>query len=327
MPVTYARFLRDHLPKQPAPNGLVALDLFAGCGGLSLGFEAAGFQVIGYEMDADACASYLANLNGFCHQEVLTTDSAFQKADIVIGGPPCQPFSVLGNQSGSEDRRNGLEVFLRAVQTVQPLLWMFENVRGLLGRSEDYLIDVTTRLAALGYCVEAPRIVNARRFGVPQNRERVVVLGHRLPAFDWPEQMEREYTVRSAIGRTASRSLLGTRFVTKAMDLYIAKYERASCCRNPRDLKLDAPSRTLTCRNLGGATGDMVRLRLPDGRRRLLSVNEAARIQSFPSWFRFVGSHTSRMNQIGNAVPPMLALHLANAIQRAFAMVSLKSLT
>ncbi|MCF7789399.1 MAG: DNA cytosine methyltransferase [Prosthecobacter sp.] len=317
MRATYIQTLRDQLQPSLNPNGYKVLDLFAGCGGLSVGFEAAGFDVTGYEMNRDACATYNASLHGKCIQELLTTETVFPAADVIIGGPPCQPFSVIGHQAGQEDRRNGLEVFAHAVKSVQPKVWMFENVRGLLGRSKEYLDTVLAKMTNMGYAVEQPLIINARHYGVPQNRERVVVVGHRLPAFLWPEKLEKQFTVRSAIGRTARRTPRDGRFLTQAMDCYIAKYEKASCCRQPRDLHLDMPARTLTCRNLGGATGDMIRLRLPDGRRRLLTVAEAARLQSFPPWFRFAGSHTSRMNQIGNAVPPMLALMLGNAVKDA----------
>jgi DNA (cytosine-5)-methyltransferase 1 len=95
------------------------------------------------------------------------------------------------------------------------------------------------------------------------------------------------------------------------MDAYVAKYEAASKCRRPRDLNLDHPSRTLTCRNLSGATGDMMRIRLEDGRRRRLDVREAARLQAFPDWFKFKGTTASQFRQIGNAVPPLLSLALA----------------
>ncbi|MGB3403559.1 MAG: DNA cytosine methyltransferase [Microcoleaceae cyanobacterium] len=99
------------------------------------------------------------------------------------------------------------------------------------------------------------------------------------------------------------------------MDQYIKKYEKASKCIRPRDLHLDRPSRTVTCRNLSGATGDMLRIRLPDGRRRRLTVKEGARLQSFPDWFQFQGSEDSQFNQIGNAVPPLLAKALASSVK------------
>jgi DNA (cytosine-5)-methyltransferase 1 len=99
------------------------------------------------------------------------------------------------------------------------------------------------------------------------------------------------------------------------MDRYIAAYEAKSKCVRPRDLHLDRPARTLTCRNLAGATSDMHRVLLPDGRRRRLLLREAARLQSFPDWFEFAGNETSALYQIGNAVAPLFALNLAQAVR------------
>ena len=114
----------------------MALDLFAGCGGLALGFEAAGFETIGYEMDGDGCATYRRNLRGICYEIFLTPETVYPTADIVIGGPPCQPFSVGGHQHGLKDSRDGFPAFIAAVSQVKPKLFMFENVRSLLYRNK-----------------------------------------------------------------------------------------------------------------------------------------------------------------------------------------------
>ena len=292
---------------------LVVLDLFAGCGGLSLGFEAAGFKTIGYEMNPDAAATYNKNLLGICNTEKLDLEFIYPKADIVIGGPPCQPFSVGGNQKGIEDARNGFPIFVDAIRKVKPKVFLFENVRGLLYSNKWYFELILEQLKDLGYQIEY-QLLNAVNFGVPQNRERLVVIGHNS-AFNFPAKKEIKATVNDAIFDIMTSTPPESKFLTPSQDIYISNYEKASKCINPRDLYPDRPARTLTCRNLSAATGDMQRVRLPDGRRRRLLVKEAARLQSFPDNFEFIGNETSIFYQIGNAVPPLFAYELAKQIK------------
>lgn len=299
---------------QPAKTrSPLVVDLFAGCGGLSLGFEAQGFETHGFEIEADACATYRKNLKGNCTQVVLTTETELPAASIVIGGPPCQPFSVGGKQQGLKDSRDGFPIFISAVERLRPEIWLFENVRGLLYRNKWYLDEVTQALQALGYVIEI-QLLNAVNFGVPQNRERLIVVGHK-GKFSFPKVVESKITAGEALGELANIAPPESKFLTPSMDQYVAKYEKASFCKRPRDLHLDKPARTLTCRNLAGATGDMQRIKLPDGRRRRLLLREAARLQSFPDWFEFVGSETSCFNQVGNAVAPLFAFYLAGVIR------------
>lgn len=299
---------------KPAPKRKpLVLDLFAGCGGLALGFEAQGFETLGYEMDADCCATYRHNLSGDCVQVKLDTAYVFPKAQVVIGGPPCQPFSVGGHQHGIRDARDGFPAFISAVEQAQPDIWMFENVRGLMYRNKDYLDAIIEELEGLGYVVEF-KLLNAVNHGVPQNRERVIVVGHR-GEFHYPASLNRRLTAGDALGDLAAQIGPGSKFLTDSMNTYVANYEKASSCITPRDLHLDRPARTVTCRNLAGATGDMHRVVLPDGRRRRLTVREGARLQSFPDWFEFQGSETSSFTQIGNAVPPLLAYAIAGSFR------------
>ena len=310
--MNYAQNINTTLTPKITAKPLV-LDLFAGCGGLALGFESAGFATSGFEMDADCCASYKHNLHGDCEQIKLTPEYQFPKASVVIGGPPCQPFSVGGHQLGIQDARDGFPSFISAVRQAEPDIWMFENVRGLMYRNKWYLDKIIESLQSLGYVIEF-QVLNAVHYGVPQNRERTIVVGHK-GKYNYPKPHTSRITAGEALQSLPEDPAVIDKFLTASMDTYVAKYEKASSCVTPRDLHLDKPARTLTCRNLAGATGDMHRIKLEDGRRKRLSVREAARLQSFPDWFEFQGSETSQFNQIGNAVPPLMAYEIANSFR------------
>ena len=312
----YLNLLRRELKiAAPGVEAPLVLDLFGGCGGLALGFEAAGFRTIGFEMLEDACVTYRQNLHGVCHQVVLTEAYDFgEQADVIIGGPPCQPFSVIGHQKGSSDSRDGFPSLLSAVRRHKPKMVAIENVRGMLYQNKTYFGQIVKTLEGMGYNVEW-KLLNAVWYGVPQNRERLFTVAHR-GEWSFPEPFTRghPYTAGDALGDLAFSVPPNSKFLTPSMDRYVAKYEKASKCIRPRDLHLNIPSRTVTCRNLNGATGDMLRVRLADGRRRRLNPREAARLQSFPDWFEFAGAEGSQFNQIGNAVPPLLAKAIALSV-------------
>jgi DNA (cytosine-5)-methyltransferase 1 len=311
----YLEYLHNQLKIEHHPSAPLVLDLFAGCGGLALGFEAAGFRTVGFEIDPDCCATYSKNLGVSCEQITLKPGQDLGRpADVIIGGPPCQPFSVGGLQNGHNDQRNGFPAFIDAVEKYRPKVVVFENVRGMLYRNHAYFQTIVCSLKDLGYAVES-KLLNAVRYGVPQNRERLFVIAHK-GGWQLPNtaKLERPFTAGDALGELAHQIPAKPKFLTPSMDIYIAKYERASKCINPRDLHMHLPSRTVTCRNLYGATGDMLRLRLPDGRRRMLTVREGALLQSFPEWFQFIGNEESQFKQIGNAVPPLLAKAVAQSV-------------
>ena len=154
------------------------LDLFSGCGGLALGFEARGFKTLGIEKNYDAVQTYKKNLSD-CIEAELTIKTKFPHADVIIGGPPCQPFSVGGKQLGLIDSRDGFPIFIEAVEKLKPKLWLFENVRGMQFRNKLYLIEIIEKLKRLGYKVFS-KILNAKEYGVPQSRERLFVIGSKV---------------------------------------------------------------------------------------------------------------------------------------------------
>ncbi|MGB0745209.1 MAG: DNA cytosine methyltransferase, partial [Opitutales bacterium] len=295
----------DSALRPPEKFDFDAVDLFAGCGGLSLGLEAFGIRTLGYEMEESYAETYRNNLAGGCVTKKLEVGEDYPNVRVLVGGPPCQPFSVGGKQLGLNDTRDGFPVFIDAVERLEPDIWLFENVRGMLFRNKAYFEDIISRLKALNYIVDYS-LLNAIDYGVPQNRERLIVVGHR-GEFCFPNALHARVTAGEALGELAFSIPEDSKFLTPSMDKYVAKYEKASKCVNPRDLHLNKPARTLTCRNLAGATGDMHRVRLPDGRRRRLTVREAARLQSFPDWFEFSGTENSQYYQVGNAVPPLFA--------------------
>ncbi|MBR6997871.1 MAG: DNA cytosine methyltransferase, partial [Prevotella sp.] len=220
------------------------------------------------------------------------------------------------NQKGIQDARDGFPVFIDAVKRIKPRVFMFENVANILGRHKWYLELVVAELRKLGYVVDY-RIVNAVDHGVPQNRERLICVGHQS-TFRFPKKEQKRVTVEEAIGDLMTKYDGNSKFLTPEQEHYIAVYEEKSHCINPRDLHPDKPARTITCRNLAGATSDMQRVKLPDGRRRRIEVREAARLQSFPDWFEFCGTETRQFYQIGNAVPPLLAYKLALALKETY---------
>ena len=293
---------------------LKALDLFCGAGGLSLGFWASGFDVVGIDSNHDAVRTFSHNLGAaLCATIDERTD--LPGAELVLAGPPCQPWSRAGKRLGERDEREGLRLVTLAVERVRPIAAIIENVPDLArSRKRAHLDRFKSSLAQLGYAVEE-HVLNAANYGVPQNRRRIFITAVagdvRLKS---PEPHMRSVTVREAIPGTCKRQVPGARLLSEGMNAYIERYEQASGCRTPRDLHLQRPARTLTVRNLAGATGDMIRLRLPDGQRRMLTPREAARLQSFPDWFRFFGSDRSQLAQIGNAVPPLLAHAVAQSV-------------
>ena len=307
-PAHVAKILRP-----PPRRAHHAIDLFCGAGGLSLGFASAGFRVTGYDESEYAVATYRKNL-GDAIAGRLHAETPLPTCQVLLAGPPCQPWSQAGSNLGSEDPRDGLQIISSAIKRVQPWIGVVENVPGIARSGHRVALDeFEEELRANGYRVHEARL-NAADFGVPQRRVRVfIVFSHNT--FTFPAPTMDPVTTRHAIGRTASRELLGAQILSSRMDEYVAKYEAASRCRTPRDLRLDGPARTLTVRNLAGATGDMIRVVLSDGRRRAITPKEAARLQSFPDWFSFSGSANRQFEQIGNAVPPLLARHIALAVR------------
>lgn len=341
------------------------IDLFAGVGGLSLGFEKKGFDVVlANEYDASIATSYIAN-----HKNTkmivgditsLDLEDTFGKLagtiDVVIGGPPCQGFSQKGQRKTIHDERNFLfKYYVSVVELVKPKYFVMENVPNLLTAEGGYFrYEIEELFNKLGYSLEYG-VLNASDYGVPQNRRRAVIIGKldgdapKLPVpkrnnvtiwdaisdlaylesgegseeqeYKYPAESDYEKMLRkdssklfnhiatkhsplalerlALIPPNAGREVLPEEHLTKS--IYSGTWTR---------MKKDEISVTITTRFDTPSSGKFTHPFL----NRAITVREAARIQSFPDNFHFVGNKGSQMKQVGNAVPPLLAAAIAEVI-------------
>lgn len=154
------------------------VDLFCGCGGLSLGFEKLGFGIVAsYDSWEPAIATYRTNFHHTAHLTELNQDSDLPEATVIIGGPPCQGFSSAGRRHASDERNTLVRVFAKLIARHKPLAFVFENVEGFLTQAAgQFVYDLLEPLIGAGYRIHL-RKVNAAHFGVPQHRKRVLAIG------------------------------------------------------------------------------------------------------------------------------------------------------
>jgi DNA (cytosine-5)-methyltransferase 1 len=332
------------------------IDLFAGCGGLTRGFHATGNceTLLAVELDRDAAETYDANFGPRIARNQdgtplrLEDVPRFPKADLVIGGPPCQGFSPLNMLGVGLERRGLWREYLRALEQSEPTFFLMENVPELL-KSAEYLSfkDAAERL---GYQVES-KILNAADYGVPQTRRRAIVIGSLAGAAPWPE---RTHYAPHLIGldgepwRTFSDAVTGLPLTPTGRDWHNPRNPRPMSVERYRtipgegegrfELAARRPDITPACwlRKKTGSTDVFGRLwwdrpaftirtefykpekgrYLHPSEHRPITIREAARCQSFPDKFVFPDhqSMTSVAKQIGNAVPPLLAARLAESL-------------
>lgn len=331
------------------------MDLFAGCGGMTRGFVDSGCYepVFAVELDEDAADTYARNFGDHVFVGPIEKVESFPRADVLIGGPPCQGFSPLNMTRVGLDRRALWREYLRALREANPRIFVMENVPELL-KSGEFAAFKQAAERDLGYKVEA-RILNAADYGVPQTRRRAIVIGSRVgpPVFPSrthypPDALPLEggepwRTFRWAVsnptklpGKPNGRRWHNPRN-PKAFS--IKRYEAIpNEGENRFTLAERAPEITPACwlRKTSGSTDVFGRLwwdrpaytirteffKPEKGRylhpkeHRPITVREAARCMSFPDDFVLPEdqSMTSIARQIGNAVPPLLARRLAETI-------------
>lgn len=372
-----------------------AIDLFAGAGGMSLGFEQAGFDVVAaveydpvhaavHEYNFPRCKTICADATKLSGEEILARAGLMAgQIDLVFGGPPCQGFSLMGKRLADDSRNTLVFHFCRLVAETRPRFVVMENVAGMaIGGAKSVLEAVVSALRDDGYEVRTPvRVLNAAHYGVPQDRKRLFVIAGRVGEIlpDYPLQthvlpsepnlfgLARCPTVQEAIGdlpdideydelwesdsipychglaspyamtlrgdfeddrdfsypRRYDRDMLTSSMRTEHTE---TSRKRFAATRNGETepvsrflkLSLDGVCNTLragTASDRGAFTSPRpIHPIFP----RCISVREAARLHSYPDWFRFHVTKWHGFRQIGNSVPPLLARAVAAQIIKAF---------
>jgi len=300
------------------------VSLFSGAGGLDLGFIRAGHNVIwANDIDEDAVQTYKNNIGShiITGPLELIPSSAIPDSDIVIGGFPCQGFSIANMKRQLNDSRNKLYLeLLRVIRDKQPKYFLAENVKGLTNLDHGRVLQaILSDFEAAGYCVKH-KILDAADYGVPQHRHRVIFVGVRS---DIPRDIDFPTLTYADPARNPQSPLLPWITIGAALK-DIPEPEEAPKLPNHtyskyklrfvgylghRRIDPSKPAPTVTAR--GDNRGGVVVLHHPNNHRRM-SARELATAQSFPLDFKFAGNRSSAYRQIGNAVPPVFAKALAS---------------
>lgn len=376
--VTEDKFI-EWCKEESSQSRLLALDLFSGAGGLGLGVEEAGWRVVAStEINQQAIETHQANFRGLSFDVDMSNQESLNgfvdkfkeiEIDLIVGGPPCQPFSRAGRskirnlvEKGKrqpEDKRKELwRGFVYVVKKIKPRAVIMENVPDIaLGDGFLVVRTIAQNLEDMGYDVEY-RLVDAWRYGVPQHRKRFFLVGRNDgEGITWPPPNESTVTVKDAIsdlprldgGRGArqlpyteislsefAREMRGSKdqaFVydhetravrpddleafklmtsdTKYSDLpeHLRRYRDDIFNDKYKRLHWEKLSRTITAH----IAKDGYWYIHPE-EHRTLTIREAARIQTFPDYFRFCGTRSHAFTQIGNAVPPLLGKAIATSL-------------
>jgi len=367
----------------------IGIDLFAGAGGMTLGFEQAGFDIpISVELDPIHCATHKFNFpfwSILCRSVVDLTGNEIREKlnlpnreiDVIFGGPPCQGFSLIGKRALDDPRNELISHFSRLVLELKPKYFVIENVKGLaVGEHKFFLEEVIDKFFQNGYQVQEPyQVLNAVNYGVPQHRERLFILGCKngltLPNYpqiqtdkksenyitvwdaigdlpeveNYPELLEidwvkaeyddrkpskyatklrsfkrltNDYSYKREYDRTILTSSLRTRHTPKSIARFSAT-EQGKTEPVSRFYKLNPDGICNTLRagtpsSRGAYTSPRPIHPLTP---RCITVREAARLHSYPDWFRFHVTKWHGFRQVGNSVPPLLAKAVAQEIIQA----------
>lgn len=330
------------MPKTP----LTVVSLFSGCGGMDLGLIG-GFEVFAgrhkkkfvenpfkviwaNDIDKDAVASYKMNIGE--HAKCIDINDVNSKeipaCDVVIGGFPCQDFSIAGKQRGFESGRGTLyREMVRVVKTKKPKAFIAENVKNILNpklidseKNQPVIQTIIEDFGKAGYNISY-KLLYAPDYGIPQRRERVFIVGIRKDLnteFHFPKSFHPKMNSKQGIDDLWGKENDGR--IPNHSQISLAKFRPFSKvgAQGNEMIPADGPSHTMRAEhhmNIQAHYRTMNNAPIDDRNNwRRLTVREAARLQTFPDKFIFIGNKGSAYKQVGNAVPPMLAWYMGRAL-------------
>jgi DNA (cytosine-5)-methyltransferase 1 len=339
MPMPIAARSRS-IKTRKAAKPLTALSLFSGGGGLDLGFSAAGFTVgCSSDIDPFSCKTLVLNkgkkpfythahsipadIRKISASDLLKEANLRGEIDIVLGGPPCQAFSIFGQRKGLGDPRGNLVwEYLRIIREVQPKAFVFENVSGLKSiHGGELYVEILEQLVACGYTVSA-HSYQVADFGIPQFRDRVFFIGARngneVPPME-PTHEGKHRVVREALRFLPAPGAGGAvpnHIGRKHSERIVTRYQGLAFGeRDPKTrinkLNPERPSYTIIVGSDKGGGKGHVHPFEP----REVTPRESAHMQTFPDWWEFYGTGRHVIRQVGNAVPPLFAAILAEHVK------------
>lgn len=306
-------------------NKPTVVSLFSGAGGLDLGFKQAGFEILwANDFDADAVATYKANIGDECVlgdiKNIKSDD--IPNADVMIGGFPCQGFSMANTKRNALDERNTLYLeYVRILKDKKPKMFIAENVKGILSLEKGEVLKAILKdFENVGYKVKY-QLLNSADYGVPQTRMRVIIVGIREDLdidFEFPKPTHAKNGAKGLLPWVSVKQALGHLPDPDSENAHTVPNNEYSQYRvttknftGHRETNPDAPSPTILARGNGG--GGVVAIPHFNGKRRM-TVRESATVQSFPVDFEFKGTRGSGYRQVGNAVPVKLAKKIAEQL-------------
>jgi DNA (cytosine-5)-methyltransferase 1 len=311
------------------------ISLFSGSGGLDLGFlKTKRFDIVlANDIEKAACDSYRHNIGDHILNDDIRNLKNLPKSDVIIGGPPCQGFSTANPNRAFDDPRNWLfKEYSRIINEVQPKVFLMENVSGMLTLENGKVFKIIKdELRKNGYTLNE-RLLNAKDYGVPQSRNRIIIVGVRdniKKKYDFPEPITNPPLIGKYV--TVGETILNKKFkkddpnhkIGNLTDLNFRRIQtipeggsmkncpkslqnNSDLNRSMRRLHRDKVSYTIVHNNCDHYYH-------PTENRRL-TIREMALIQTYPEDYIFLGSKSEQSKQVGNSVPIELGFHLAKSI-------------